>query len=150
MADGLSGTRVRVCCSDGFWYLGAIDSYHEPTGKYRISLDDGDRCPAPPSSLAHAPAAPLLPGLPEHPAVRREDRSVHTLSKSSRFAQRMHPEPAASPQADLPHRHRIRIFGRSPPTAPPRLQPHQAFNPFLPSILHDRCLVVKYLVLSAI
>lgn len=42
-SSGLSGTRVRVCYSDGYWYLGAIDSYHEPTGKYRISLDDGDR-----------------------------------------------------------------------------------------------------------
>jgi hypothetical protein len=47
MADevnsGLSGTRVRVCYSDCNWYYGSIDSYHEPTGKYRISLDDGDR-----------------------------------------------------------------------------------------------------------
>jgi hypothetical protein len=42
-SSSLSGTRVRVCYSDGFWYLGAIDSYHEPTGKYRILLDDGDR-----------------------------------------------------------------------------------------------------------
>ncbi len=43
----VSGTRVRVCYSDGLWYHGFIDSFHEPTGKYRISLDDGDRqCPA--------------------------------------------------------------------------------------------------------
>jgi hypothetical protein len=39
----VSGTRVRVCYSDGLWYHGFIDSFHEPTGKYRISLDDGDR-----------------------------------------------------------------------------------------------------------
>ena len=37
----VSGTRVRVCYSDGLWYHGFIDSFHEPTGKYRISLDDG-------------------------------------------------------------------------------------------------------------
>eukprot|EP00960_Hanusia_phi_P028810 747602-Hanusia_phi.AAC.4 len=37
------GTRVRVCYSDGFWYYGSIDDFHEPTGKYRISLDEGDR-----------------------------------------------------------------------------------------------------------
>ena len=39
----ISGTRARVCYSDGLWYYGFIDSFHEPTGKYRISLDDGDR-----------------------------------------------------------------------------------------------------------
>ena len=42
-SGGLSGTRVRVCYADSNWYYGSIDSYHEQTGKYRISLDDGDK-----------------------------------------------------------------------------------------------------------
>ena len=38
---GLVGARVRVACTDGFFYEGIVDSWKVDRQEYRIMLDDG-------------------------------------------------------------------------------------------------------------